>query len=130
MRRHPNDVALVYRHLPIHEHAHAAGVAAECADKFGKFAAFHDAMFRDADSIGVKSWSSFALDAGIRDTARFQSCLNESAMNELVVHDSAAAVGLGIQGTPAILINDLLIAGNPGIDKLNEYVETALKKAR
>lgn len=129
-RWYASDVAIVYRHLPIHEHAHAAAVASECAGRAGQFEAYHDALFAQVDSIGKKGWTRFALESGISDTAQFTLCLADSTVDALVRRDSLAAMQLGTHETPTFLINDLMVMGNPGFEQLNEYVKAALKATR
>src|SRR5450432_1686988 len=50
--RYPRDLAVVYRHFPIHDFARAAASAASCADRQGAFQAMHDTLFAQVDSIG------------------------------------------------------------------------------
>jgi protein-disulfide isomerase len=64
------EVALVYVHypLPMHRFAIPAARAAECAGEQDRFAEMHDALFSKQDSLGLKSWMSFASETAIRDT--------------------------------------------------------------
>ena len=126
--RYPDHVSVVYRHFPIHTHAREAAIAAECAGRVGSFEAFHDRLFAQPDSIGAKRWIRFAVEAGILDAVQFARCLSTRSVAVLVNQDSAAAVALGVEGTPTILINDLMVIGDPGFEQLNEYVKAALRR--
>jgi protein-disulfide isomerase len=122
-------VALVYRHYPGHEHSFAAAVAAECAAEQGMFEGYHDALFREADSIGVKSWSRFAADAGVSDTTKFAVCMTSGRAASRVVRDTAAAHALRVRGTPTFLINQMKVVGFRGADKMEADVASALSAA-
>jgi protein-disulfide isomerase len=129
-RWYAKDVAVVYRHLPIHKFAQPAARAAECAARTGAFEAFHDLLFAEAESIGAKRWTRFAIEVGIHDTAQFKSCMDEPSVAALVHQDSAAAAALGAEGTPTFLINNLMISGDPGFERLNEYVKAARRQSQ
>lgn len=80
------------------------------------------------DSIGTKSWASFALESGVRDTVPFVKCMHSPPMDSLVREDSLAARRLGIDATPTFLIDSLLVPGNPGFERLNAYVKAVLRR--
>lgn len=109
---HPNVVVL-YRHYPLamHPYAHAAAVAAECADAQGAGAAMHDKLFLLQDSIGKVTWQEFGQRAGVPDVERFRRCLGEPLARDAVSADSAAARSLGVNATPTMLIGDSLFSG-------------------
>jgi protein-disulfide isomerase len=111
---YPRDVRLVYRHYPltrIHPQARAAALAAECAAIQGRFAAYHDLLFTEQDSIGHTTWTRFAQRAGVPDTARFARCLTDQVPSGRVDEDIAAGASLRVGGTPTFLINDQLYQG-------------------
>jgi protein-disulfide isomerase len=126
-RWYPDDVVIVYRHFPIHRLARPAAVAAECAGRQGTFEAFHDLLFANPESIGNKPWNRFAVEAHVGDTVEFDRCMDSRSATAVVDRDSAAAVALGVQGTPTFLINSLMVIGNPGFEQLNDYVKAALE---
>jgi protein-disulfide isomerase len=125
-REHPGEVALVYRHfpLPYHPYARSAARASICADRQGRFEAFHDALFTQ-DSLNDAIWGRLAETAGIPDRARFDECLVSDESLAQVERDIAAGTRLGITGTPAILVNDALITGG-ALGSLEEHVARAL----
>ncbi len=122
----------IYRHDPlaaIHPYAMMAAVASECAGQQGKFAAYHDELFAEQDSLGKRPWSKIALDAAVPDSAAFSACIRDSAaVMPRIRADMADATKLGIQGTPAILVNDRLFPGLPTHEQLLELVNRALRK--
>lgn len=130
--RHPHDVRVVYRHYPlaIHDSAVAAARAAECASLAGKFEPFHHLLFANAESIGQNTWVWFAKEAGITDTAGFQSCIARADSFPQIAQDRADGERLGVEGTPTFLINDLRVPGAIDLTELDGYVRAALAAAK
>ena len=127
--RYGSRVAIVYRHFPMHKYARAAAIAAYCAAQYGRFEAFHRVLFASQDSIGSKPWEELAAIAGIGESAAFRRCMEDPYVAEQVHIDSLAAVALEATGTPTLVINDVLIPGDPGLEMLRQYVDEALESA-
>ncbi len=130
LERRPKDVRILYRHLPLptHPFARASAIAAECAQRFGRFEEMHDALFGDQKAIGTLAWSQFALKAGIEDTVSYNSCLSDSSVAAAVSADERASARLNISGTPTLLANGSRITGVPFEYTLDSLVDEALKK--
>ncbi|HYW05960.1 MAG TPA: DsbA family protein [Longimicrobium sp.] len=129
--RHPNDVAVVYRHFPLsyHPHAKAAARASWCAGRQGRFEAYHDALFAHQDSLGTIAWTLLASRAGVSDSVGFARCLSNADPVAEIELDIADARRLGVSGTPTLLINDQLLKSvPPGV--LEALVESELRAAR
>ena len=84
---------------------YGAARAGECAHRAGKFAAMERVLFRKQDSIGLKSWKSFADEVGILDLSRFDSCVNGADSFPRIESGIEAGRRLGIRGTPTVVIN-------------------------
>ncbi|MBK8247518.1 MAG: thioredoxin domain-containing protein [Gemmatimonadetes bacterium] len=69
--RHPTELAVVYRHIPLNDRAHGAAVVAECGRRAGRFEEVHDALFRDANALGARNWWSYGKEAGLSDSVAF-----------------------------------------------------------
>lgn len=123
--RHPEDVAVVFRHwpLPYHRLAVPAAIASECAAEQGRFPAFHDALFEHQDSIGLKLFLDFARDAGIPDLASFERCSASPRIRARVEQDAEAAKAFGGDGTPTIGVNGTRFSGVPSL----AAIEAALR---
>lgn len=131
LERHPGQVAVAYRHLPlsdIHPHATDAALASECAGEQGRFEQYHDHLFTAQDSIGTTSWASFAARAGVGDLPGFDRCLGERRHVGRLATDSALAAGLGIRGTPVFVFQGRLLAGAASPEVLAEWVDEALSQ--
>ncbi len=132
-QRYPEDVSVVFRHLPlesIHPHAFAAAEASACADEQGRFEPYHDALFAAQDSIGRVPWERFAAAAGVPDVRTFSACIDERRHAGAVRADIAAAERIGARMTPTLVINDRMLPGAITLDELEREVERALGRAR
>ena len=91
--KYGDSVAVVFIDYPSprHRFARPAAQASECADQQGRFRAFHDVVYEKQDSIGLKSWTSYAAEAGVPDTSRFGRCA--SSPNEPPRIVAASALG-------------------------------------
>ena len=107
-RKHPDDVTIAFVHWPlerIHRFALPAARAAECADAAGRFQQFARAVYARRDSLGLKSWGSYAAAAGIADTGKIAACARSSASSSRIVAGSAFAQRIEAVGTPTVLVN-------------------------
>jgi protein-disulfide isomerase len=122
-RQYQDEIAVVYVHYPLpnHRFARAAARAAECADAAGRFTGFLDLVYAKQDSLGLKTWSAFAAEAGIRDTARFSRCASSTAPMNRVDQGVAFGKDIGILGTPTVIINGWRFAAPP-YDSLPQVV--------
>jgi protein-disulfide isomerase len=112
--RHPERVAVAYRHLPldaIHPHARVAGLAAECAGEQGRFESYADLLFAQQDAIGRKEWSRFAAEARVPDVNSFDACMVEQRWADEIERDSRITRELNITVTPTFIINGTMIPG-------------------
>jgi protein-disulfide isomerase len=127
-RRHPDRVAVVFRHFPldaIHPHARTAAMASECAAEQGRFHAYHDALFARQDSIGVRAWDAFATEAGVRDLPAFRECVVSRRHAAAVERDARVAAELGLQVTPSLIVDGELRPGLPTEEDLERWVLAA-----
>jgi protein-disulfide isomerase len=123
--RHPNRVAIAYRHLPldaIHPHARAAGLAAECAGEQGRFERYADLLFAQQDAIGQKAWVGFAREAGVPDVGAFDACMAERRWAGRVDQDARLAEAMDIGVTPTFIINGTLIPGTAPEADLERWI--------
>jgi protein-disulfide isomerase len=106
------NLNFVFRNLPlstIHKNALAAAQAAEAARIQDRFWEMHDLLYENQDlwkdDINPRAtFVKFAGDLGL-DTARFVRDLDDTQVQLRIDADQDAAVKLGINGTPTILID-------------------------
>lgn len=128
----PNQLQVVTRHFPlsIHAHARAAANAAECAAEQGRFAAFEDVAYQWQDSIGVAAWASFAVRAGVRDTADYNGCVASNRHRDTIERDRLAALALKLAGTPVYIVNGQPYFGAPSLLNLTQHLKDGGTNAR
>lgn len=129
--RYPNDVRMVFRHSPInslHAHAEPAARAAICADAVGKFREFHDAIFKQQDSLGKKSWGAFAIDATISDSSALVRCMASEATSAVLSRDQEAAVAIKLSGTPLVLVDEVVIRRTPDRLQMDSLIRLRLPR--
>jgi protein-disulfide isomerase len=126
------DVAFVYIQFPIpsHRFASAAARAAECAGEAGRFGEFIDGLYAKQDSLGLKTWASFAFDAGIADTMRIQRCGTSNLPSPTIANGMAIGERIGVVGTPGIMVNGWLYAAPPSDTLLLQAVRAQLQGRR
>lgn len=131
-RRFGDSVSITLVHFPLemHRFARQAARAAECARAIGEFPTFIDVVFSKQDSIGLKSWASYAKEAGIKDTSSFSSCAMASSPVPLVQQGIAAGERLGIRGTPMIIVNGWRFRGAIPDSVLQVVVRSVLNGER
>jgi protein-disulfide isomerase len=118
-------VRLIYRHYPLPEHPYAIAAvrAAECAADQSRYDAMHSALFGHMNLIGMAPWSWFARFAGVRDSARFVSCVEASSPLEVLARDTMAARRLLITTLPTLLIERFRFDGLPPFDTIKHYID-------
>lgn len=120
-------IAVFYRHypLPMHRHASAAALAADCANEQSRFSDMALALFAAQDSFGMKPWTRIAGDAGVPDLAAFERCMVSKPPAERYALDIAMADSLGIRGTPTVIANGWRLGRPPRADSLLKLAERA-----
>lgn len=90
-----------------------AGIAAACADTVGRYAAYHDTIYKNQPANEGEGYTDeqltgdFAQQAGItgQDLTNFQACFQTRKMESWVNKTDQAAGKAGISGTPALQVN-------------------------
>jgi len=133
-RQSANDVAalvaadpslrVVIREYPIlaPESVDAARMALAAAQQ-GRYASFHDAMFRlgppNADTIAAA-----ATEAGV-DLAQARAAIASGVFDAHLQANGQLAAQVGISGTPGWIVGDRALNGAVGREKISEAIEEA-----
>jgi protein-disulfide isomerase len=129
--KYPEEVRIVYRHLPlesIHPRARAAAEASACAADQGLFWEYHDRLFDNPQAFGDEDLREHARELGA-DGEVFDACLEKREHAARVDADIAAAVELGITGTPAFVINGILLFGLQSEEMIDRLIRAELENA-
>lgn len=105
-------VQFAYRDYPqnsLHDKASLASLAAQCANKQGKFWEMHDALYTNGkkwetvktDTVS-KTFSQYGEEIGL-NRSQFTVCMNQTSTSD-ITNDIHEAQELGIRGTPTFLI--------------------------
>jgi Na+/H+ antiporter NhaA len=120
VRTFGDDLAFVFRHLPlpdVHEHAEQAAEAAEAAGAQGKFWEMHDLLLTRQSNLGVDDLLGYAMEMGL-DVERFGEDLMSRRFAVRVARDVESADESGVAGTPTFFINGRRHYGAYDIDSL------------
>lgn len=126
--KYGDNLRVVYRDFPLqelHPRAFAAAVAAECAYEQGQFWEMHDALFAHQNALSDADLVKYAQLIGL-DEISFNTCLNSESIANEIRADQAQGRSYGVQGTPTLFINGLMLAGSPPLSTLETYVQAAL----
>ena len=129
-RRYGGKLRWSFKDLPlvsIHPAARKAAEAARCAGEQGKFWQYREALFQNtkiSDDLHDLLSAKLELDRQV-----FQSCLDSGKFKPLVDADTAEAQAFGISGTPAFMINGILVSGAQPLDVFTALIDRELELA-
>lgn len=109
VKESPGKIALMIVPMPLsmHKFAAPAEIAAACTEEAHPrdALAFSEAVFAKQDSLGLRSWATYAADAGVTDTVAFNSCIASGRFKNASKPSLAVADSLGFTSTPTVIIN-------------------------
>jgi len=123
-----DDLAYVFRHLPlaeVHEHARSAAEAAEAAGAQGRFWEMHDLLFANQRALREADLLRYADALGL-DLDRFTNDLHQRRHALRIERDIASGDDSGAAGTPTFFINGHRHRGQPDLATLT----AALRRER
>lgn len=129
MAKYGDRVRFVYRDYPldeIHPDATQAALAAECAGEQGKFWNFHDKLFLNSPALSFADLTRYAEETGL-DSVQFEKCLVDQRYKSQVDADRAAAMRLGLRGTPTFFFNGQRVEGAIPAQVFEELIKKLLK---
>ncbi len=112
VQRFGSNVRMVFKHLPlqpIHPQAMTAAIAAQCAQREGKFWEIHDRFFGQPDALNVASVISVGESLGLGSS--YANCVTNEETRREVEQDVEDASDAGIQGTPTFVVNGKVLVG-------------------
>jgi protein-disulfide isomerase len=122
VRHFGDELAFVFRHLPltdVHESAEQAAEAAEAAAAQGRFWEMHDLLLAHQDELDLDDLIGYASRLGL-DVERFTEDLMSRQFAVRVARDVESADESGVAGTPTFFINGRRHHGAYDIDSLTQ----------
>jgi protein-disulfide isomerase len=123
-----DKVKYVYRDFPltsIHPDAQKAAEAGQCAHEQDIFWPYHDILFQNAGALSVPDLKGYAEALGA-DMDEFNECLDTGKNAWEVLLDTRDGNSDGVSGTPAFLINGLLLSGVRPFEQFQAIIDSAL----
>lgn len=130
--RYGARLATVYVHfpLPYHRFARIAAQAAECAEVQGRFVPFVSRVYARQDSIGLKPWTSYAVESEVPDTVAFSRCLAADDPVPRIAGGFELGQQLQVRGTPTVIVNGWRFESPPSLADLTRTIEELLDGRR
>ena len=122
-------VRFVVRDYPlvsIHENAFNAALAANAANKQGKFFEYSEILYRNQDRLDRESLGRYAADLGL-NTKRFELDLSDEKTAAEIRKDMADGASYGVNGTPTVYVNGIKVRQLTA-ENFRSAIEKALKQ--
>lgn len=125
----PDKARFVVRDFPlvdIHENAFQAALAANAANRQGKFFEYAEILYRHQNRLDRESLLKYAADLGL-NAKQFELDLNDEKTAAEVRKDRADGETYGINSTPTVYVNGIKVR-SMSANGFREAIEKALKK--
>ncbi len=121
-------VKLVFRYFPGHGKGVEAMKMLLCANEQEKFWELHDAFFNNQklmESGDTEGLASIAKTI-VPDTALFEECRQTNTYDSKLTTDTKRGAEMGVQGTPAFVINSKIVVGAQPYSVFQSAIDAAL----
>ena len=127
MKNYEGKVRMVFRDFPLSFHPRAipAAIAANCAEKQGKYWEVHNDMMSNQRALEESDLTGYATKAGL-NLDKWNACRQDPAIAAEVQADVAAGSALGVTGTPAFFINGIMLSGAQPYEQFKTIVDREL----
>jgi protein-disulfide isomerase len=133
LKKHPKDISVLYCQFPLkelHPLATTAAMAGLCAQQQGKYAEYHDFLYKVAD---VKKGLT---PEGLRDAAKqsgmnlvaYDKCLASPETGKCVENSIKESQDLNIPGIPAVYFNGKYMLKGPTAESLEKLYNEAMNE--
>lgn len=128
LSKYPNDVKLVYKHMPLdqlHPQARRAAEASWCAQQQGKFWEYHDLLYSGGPDGSDPTLSALASRAGL-DPSAYQQCMASGKAAAEVQKQVDEGAKFGVSGTPGFFVNGRFLNGAVPLEAFVQVIEEEL----
>jgi len=131
LKAYPNDVKLVFKHLPLpfHKEAGPAAKAAYAAGKQNKFWEYHDALFANQSRLGAAYYEEVAKNLGL-NMEKWKKDMASPEAEKQIEADKAIAEANSIQGTPGFFVNGVAVKGAYPFDHFKTIIDRWLNEGK
>lgn len=128
-KTYPGKVKFVFRDFPLgfHNRAIPAAVAANCAEKQGKYWEVHDALMSNQRALEDADLERVAREAKL-DLEKWQACRKDPAMEAEIRKDMEDGQKAGVSGTPAFFVNGVFLNGAQPFERFKAVIDRELAK--
>jgi len=129
LENYDGKVKVVFKDYPLPSHSRAmpAAIAAHCAGDQGKYWEMNGLMLNNQGALGDTDLTRYASEIGL-DGAAFASCVVSGKHDAAIAEDVAAAQKAGVEATPTLFVNGILVAGALPYDHFERLIEQELSK--
>lgn len=129
LERYPEQVAFTFAPfpLPYHEYAENAQRVAECAYSEGRFDEMRSLLFSKQQAFGSVVWTDLAMQVGIEDVSRFDTCVSATEPLARIKKSRLIADNLGVRGTPTIIVNGWKLPMAPSSEHVDKMVTNVVE---
>ncbi|MFN8627143.1 MAG: DsbA family protein [Candidatus Binatia bacterium] len=136
LKEYGDKVRFIYKNfpLPMHPWAEPAAIATICVrqqkpEAFWKLYDYYFQNQRDITPQNLKDKSLEVLkDSGV-DAAKFSDCLDNKKTADLVKAEQTEGGSVGVNGTPAFIINGRLVSGAQPFESFKAIIDDELARA-
>lgn len=128
LEKYEGRVSLAYRDFPLrelHPESELGAESSRCAGEQGRFWDYHDLLFANAGKLNNSIAIDFAQSLGL-NTTQFASCLSTGKYKKQIEQDIQDGIRAGVEGTPGIFINGILISGAQPESVFEKVIEAEL----
>jgi len=131
MKKHPKEIRLAFRHLPLifHRSAQGAAEAAAEAHRQKKFWSYAALLWKNRRILTSVTLNKLAGQAKLR-TKAFAAAMQRHTMRKVIAADVQLAHNLGVHGTPTFFLNGVKIVGAARLARFEVEYQTQAKRAR
>ncbi|MCD6498524.1 MAG: thioredoxin domain-containing protein [Deltaproteobacteria bacterium] len=131
MKKHPKEIRLVFRHMPLafHRFAQDAAEAAAEAHRQKKFWTYAALLWQNRRNLTTATLRTLALQAHLKAKA-FAAAMQRHSMRSAVASDVQFGHTLGVRGTPTFFFNGVKIVGAGRLARFEAVYQAQAKRAR
>ncbi len=123
LKQYPDKIKIVYKHYTRNKWDIEAGHAAECAEEEGKFWDMYEEIFNTGPKQDL---NIYAKNIGL-NLNKFSLCMKSGKYRKKILEDTRIGSSLGINGTPAFIINKKLFVGYLPFNVFNSILKMEMR---